>query len=76
LISQPSVQECRPHMSRKERRAARKSGQADLSQSFAGQLREMGDQHAQAGDLVQALTNLGKVLYALGQPDDAIAAWR
>jgi tetratricopeptide (TPR) repeat protein/SAM-dependent methyltransferase len=40
-------------MNRKERRAARKSGQG-LSQSFAGQLRDMGDRHAQTGDLAQA----------------------
>src|SRR5262245_6390228 len=42
-----------PRMNRKERRAARKSGQG-LSQSFAGQLRDMGDVHAQTGDLAQA----------------------
>ena len=42
-------------MNRKERRAARKTGQAGgLSQSFAGQLRDMGDRHAQAGDIAQA----------------------
>jgi tetratricopeptide (TPR) repeat protein/SAM-dependent methyltransferase len=42
-------------MNRKERRAARKTGQTGgLSQSFSSQLRDMGDQHAQAGDIAQA----------------------
>jgi tetratricopeptide (TPR) repeat protein/SAM-dependent methyltransferase len=42
-------------MNRKERRAARKTGQAGgLSQSFSSQLRDMGDRHTQAGDVAQA----------------------
>src|SRR5215467_10830333 len=42
-------------MNRKERRAARKTGQvAGPSQSFSSQLRDMGDRHAQAGDVAQA----------------------
>src|SRR5882672_10557273 len=43
-------------MNRKERRAARKSGSPGgaLSGSFSTQLREMGDRHAQAGNLAEA----------------------
>lgn len=60
-------------MNRKERRAARKSGQG-LSQSFAGQLRDMGDQHAQAGDLAQAETLYRQALAS--DPNDIVTLHR
>ena len=62
-------------MNRKERRAARKSGQSGgLSQSFAGQLRDMGDRHAQAGDLAQAESLYRQAL--AGDPNDIVTLHR
>src|SRR5262245_6862999 len=62
-----------PRMNRKERRAARKSGQG-LSQSFAGQLRDMGDVHAQTGDLAQADSLYRQALAS--DPDDIVTLHR
>jgi len=62
-------------MNRKERRAARKTGQAGgLSQSFASQLRDMGDQHAQAGDVAQAESLYRQALAS--DPDDIVTLHR
>jgi tetratricopeptide (TPR) repeat protein/SAM-dependent methyltransferase len=62
-------------MNRKERRAARKTGQAGgLSQSFSGQLRDMGDQHAQAGDVAQAESLYRQAL--AGDPNDIVTLHR
>ena len=62
-------------MNRKERRAARKTGQAGRpSQSFSGQLRDMGDRHAQAGDIAQAESLYRQAL--AGDPADIITLHR
>jgi tetratricopeptide (TPR) repeat protein/SAM-dependent methyltransferase len=62
-------------MNRKERRAARKTGQgAGLSQSFSSQLREMGDRHAQAGDVAQAESLYRQALAS--DPNDIITLHR
>jgi tetratricopeptide (TPR) repeat protein len=62
-------------MNRKERRAARKTGQADgPSQSFSGQLRDMGDRHAQAGDVAQAASLYRQALAS--DPNDIITLHR
>jgi len=62
-------------MNRKERRAARKTGQAGgLSQSFSSQLRDIGDRHAQAGDVAQAESLYRQAL--AGDPDDIITLHR
>jgi tetratricopeptide (TPR) repeat protein/SAM-dependent methyltransferase len=62
-------------MNRKERRAARKAGQAGvLSQSFSSQLREMGDRYAQAGDIAQAESLYRQAL--AGDPNDIITLHR
>ena len=56
-------------MNRKERRAARKTGSPGaLSGSFSAQLREMGDRHAQAGDLTEAESLYRQALAS--DPDD------
>jgi tetratricopeptide (TPR) repeat protein/SAM-dependent methyltransferase len=62
-------------MNRKERRAARKTGQAaGMSQSFSSQLRDMGDQHAQAGDVAQAESLYHQALAS--DPNDIITLHR
>jgi tetratricopeptide (TPR) repeat protein/SAM-dependent methyltransferase len=62
-------------MNRKERRAARKTGQAGgLSQSFASQLRDMGDRQAQAGDVAQAESLYRQALAS--DPNDIITLHR
>ena len=62
-------------MNRKERRAARKTGQAGgLSQSFSAQLRDIGDRHAQAGDAAQAESLYRQALAS--DPNDIITLHR
>ena len=62
-------------MNRKERRAARKTGQAGgLSQSFASQLRDMGDRQAQAGDVAQAESLYRQALAS--DPNDIVTLHR
>jgi tetratricopeptide (TPR) repeat protein len=62
-------------MNRKERRAARKTGQAGgPSQSFSSQLRDMGDRHAQAGDLAQAESLYHQALAS--DPNDIVTLHR
>src|SRR5262245_34429594 len=62
-------------MNRKERRAARKTGQTGgLSQSFSAQLREMGDRHAQAGAVAQAESLYRQALAS--DPNDIITLHR
>ncbi len=62
-------------MNRKERRAARKTGQAGgLPQSFSSQLRDMGDRHAQAGDLAQAESLYHQALAS--DPNDIVTLHR
>src|SRR5262249_26840331 len=57
-------------MNRKERRAAHKSGNpgSSLPTSFAAQRRDMGDRHAQAGDLAEAERLYRQAL--AGEPND------
>src|SRR5262249_2123067 len=70
-----SRNECGWRMNRKERRAARKTGQAGgLSQSFSSQLRDMGDRHAQAGDIAQAESLYHQALTS--NPNDIITLHR
>jgi tetratricopeptide (TPR) repeat protein/SAM-dependent methyltransferase len=62
-------------MNRKERRAARKTSQAGgLSQSYASQLRDMGDRHAQAGDIAQAESLYHQALTS--DPNDIVTLHR
>ena len=62
-------------MNRKERRAARKTGQAGgLPQSFSSQLRDMGDRHAQAGDVAQAESLYHQALAS--DPNDIVTLHR
>jgi tetratricopeptide (TPR) repeat protein/SAM-dependent methyltransferase len=62
-------------MNRKERRAAHKTGQAGgQSQSFSSQLRDMGDRHAQAGDVAQAESLYRQAL--AGDPNDIVTLHR
>jgi tetratricopeptide (TPR) repeat protein/SAM-dependent methyltransferase len=62
-------------MNRKERRVAGKTGQAaGPSQSFSSQLRDMGDRHAQAGDVAQAESLYRQALAS--DPNDIITLHR